>query len=76
MVVLLANRFFVVAIGCGAAMEESVYYSAGVKQVGDETEMSILFRHCCRTRCGGTGVIIAGALLLFLLQPKIRDSLA
>jgi len=23
-------------------MEESVYYSAGVKQVGDETEMSIL----------------------------------
>jgi hypothetical protein len=31
-------------------MEESVYYSAGVKQVGDETEMSILFRHCCRTR--------------------------
>jgi hypothetical protein len=25
---------------------------------------------------GGTGVIIAGALLLFLLQPKIRDSFA
>jgi|ERR1022692_1393959 hypothetical protein len=24
---------------------------------------------------GGTGVIIAGALLLFLLQPKIRDAL-
>jgi hypothetical protein len=56
MLVLLANRFFVVAIGCGAAMEESVYYSAGVKQVGDETEMSILFRHCCRTRGGGIEV--------------------
>ncbi len=39
MVVLLGNRFFAVAIRCGAAMEESVYYSAGVKQVGDETEM-------------------------------------
>lgn len=25
---------------------------------------------------GGTGVIIAGALLLFLLQPKIRDGFA
>ena len=25
---------------------------------------------------GGTGVIIAGALLLFLLRPKIRDSFA
>jgi len=37
-------------------MEESVYYSAGVKQVGDETEMSILFRHCCRTRRGGIEV--------------------
>jgi hypothetical protein len=56
MVVLLANRFFVVAIGCGAAIEESVYYSAGVKQVGDETEMRILFRHCCGTRSGGIEV--------------------
>ncbi len=37
-------------------MEESVYYSAGVKQVGDETEMSILFRHRCRTRSGGIEV--------------------
>jgi hypothetical protein len=54
MVVLLANRFFVVAIGRGAAMEESVYYSAGVKQVGDETEMRIL--HCERTRRGGIEV--------------------
>jgi hypothetical protein len=25
---------------------------------------------------GGTGIIIAGALLLFLLRPKIRDSFA
>ena len=35
-------------------MEESVYYSAGVKQVGDETEMRIL--HCERTRRGGIEV--------------------
>jgi hypothetical protein len=54
MVVLLRNRLFVVAIRCGAAMEESVYYSAGVKQVGDETEMRIL--HCGRTRRGGIEV--------------------
>jgi predicted transcriptional regulator len=56
MVVLLGSRFFAAGIGCGAAIEESVYYSAGVKQVGDETEMSILFRHCCRTQCGGIEV--------------------
>ena len=56
MVVLLENRFFVVANGCGAAMKESVYYSAGVKQVGDETEMRILFRHRCGTRSGGIEV--------------------
>jgi len=37
-------------------MEESVYYSAGVKQVGDETEMRILFRHCGRTRRAGIEV--------------------
>ena len=35
-------------------MEESVDYSAGVKQVGDETEMRIL--HCGRTRRRGIEV--------------------
>jgi hypothetical protein len=33
MVVLLASRFFAVALRWGAAIEESVYDSAGVKQV-------------------------------------------
>jgi hypothetical protein len=56
MVVLLENRFFAVAIRCGAAMEESVYDSACVKQVCDETEMGVLFWRRQRTRCGGIEV--------------------
>ena len=44
MVVLLGNRFFAVANRCAAAMEESVYDSACVKQVFDETERGVLFR--------------------------------
>jgi hypothetical protein len=44
MVVLLGNRFFAVVNRCGAAMEESVYDSACVKQVFDETERAVLFR--------------------------------
>jgi hypothetical protein len=44
MVVLLENRFFAVAVCCGTAMEESVYDSACVKQVFDETERGVLFR--------------------------------
>jgi hypothetical protein len=42
MVVLLGSRFF--AFRCAAAMEESVYDSACVKQVFDETERGVLFR--------------------------------
>jgi len=38
MVVLLVNRFFAAGIWCGAAIEESVYYSADVKQLCNETE--------------------------------------
>jgi hypothetical protein len=56
MVALLENRLFDVAIGCGAAIEESVYHSARVNQVGDGTEMRILFRHGGRTRRGGIEV--------------------
>ena len=44
MVVLLGNRFFAVVNRCGAAIEESVYDSAGVKQVCDGTEMGVVFR--------------------------------
>jgi hypothetical protein len=44
MVVLLGNRFFALAIRCGAAIEESVYDSAGVKQVCDGTERGVVFR--------------------------------
>jgi hypothetical protein len=56
MVVLFENRFFADAIGCGAAIEESVYYSAGVKQLCNGTEMGVRFRPCRRTRCGGIEV--------------------
>jgi hypothetical protein len=42
--VLLANRFFAVVNRRGAAMEESVYDSACVKQVFDETERGVLIR--------------------------------
>ena len=56
MVVLLVNRFFAAGIGCGAAIEESVYYSADVKQLCNETEMGVLFRYCWRTRRGGIEV--------------------
>jgi hypothetical protein len=44
MVVLLKNRFSAVVNRCGAAIEESVYDSAGVKQVCDGTEMGVVFR--------------------------------
>jgi hypothetical protein len=54
--VLLKNRFLAVAIRCGAAIEESVYDSACVKQVCDETERGVLFRHRERTRRGGIEV--------------------
>jgi hypothetical protein len=56
MVALLTNRSFAVVICCGAAIEESVYYSAGVKQLRNETEISTLLGHRQRTRPGGIEV--------------------
>ena len=56
MVALLANRSFAVVICCGAAIEESVYYSAGVKQLRNETEMGTLLGHRQRTRRRGIEV--------------------
>jgi hypothetical protein len=41
---VLADRFFFVAAGWGGATEESVYYSARLKQVPNGTEMGIGFR--------------------------------
>ena len=49
MVALLAIRFFAVAIRWGMAVEESVYDSAGVKQVGDTPERGVQFRPRQRT---------------------------
>ena len=54
MVALLANRFFAVAIRWGMAVEESVYDSAGVKQVGDAPERGVQFRP--RQRIGRGGI--------------------
>jgi len=56
MVALLANRFFAVAIRWGMAVEESVYDSAGVKQVGDPPERGVQFRPRQRTRREGIEV--------------------
>ena len=56
MAVLLANKVFAVAICCGAAVEESVYYSAGVKQLHNRTEMGVRLRPCRRTWGGGLEV--------------------
>ena len=56
MVALLANRFFAVAIRWGMAVEESVYDSAGVKQVGDTPERGVQFRPRQRTGRGGIEV--------------------
>jgi hypothetical protein len=44
LLVVLADRFFFVAVGWGGATEESVYYSARVKQVPNGTEMGVEFR--------------------------------
>jgi hypothetical protein len=56
MVAFLANRSFAVVIFSGAAIEESVYYSAGVKQLRNETEMGTPLGHRQRTRRRGIEV--------------------
>jgi len=56
MVVLLNDRFIDFARRCVAAVEESVYDSACVKQVPDGAKSGVLFLRSKQTRFGGIEV--------------------